>query len=65
MTAKEFISIIAPIAVQDWRERRIMLPSIVIAQAIKESARGTSELALQANALFGIKKNLLYQKIKL
>ena len=34
-----------------------MLPSVVIAQAIKESARGTSELARKANALFGIKKN--------
>ena len=57
MTAKEFISIIAPIAVQDWRERRIMLPSVVIAQACKESAFGTSELAVNASALFGIKKN--------
>ena len=28
-----------------------------MAQAIKESARGTSELAQNANALFGIKKN--------
>ena len=34
-----------------------MLPSVVAAQAIKESARGTSELAQKANALFGIKKN--------
>ena len=57
MTAKEFISIIAPIAVQDWRERRIMLPSVVIAQACKESGFGTSELAVNASALFGIKKN--------
>lgn len=53
----DFIERVAITAVKDWRERRIMLPSIVIAQAIKESARGTSELALQANALFGIKKN--------
>ena len=42
---------------KDWIDRRIMLPSVVVAQAIKESARGTSELAQKANALFGIKKN--------
>jgi len=53
----DFIERVAITAVKDWRERRIMLPSIVIAQAMKESGRGTSELALQANALFGIKKN--------
>ena len=34
-----------------------MLPSVVVAQALKESAWGTSELAKKANALFGIKKN--------
>ena len=33
------------------------LPSVVTAQAIKESAWGTSELACKANALFGIKEN--------
>ena len=53
----DFIERIAAVAVADWRERRIMLPSVVIAQAMKESGRGTSELALKANALFGIKKN--------
>ena len=53
----DFIERIAKVAVEDWRERRIMLPSIVIAQAMKESGRGTSELALKAKALFGIKKN--------
>ena len=53
----DFIERVAKVAVSDWGERRIMLPSIVIAQAMKESARGTSELATKANALFGIKKN--------
>lgn len=52
-----FIERVARIAVKDWRERRIMLPSIVIAQAIKESGMGTSELATEVNALFGIKLN--------
>ena len=53
----DFIERIAKVAVEDWRERRIMLPSVVIAQAMKESGRGTSELAKRANAIFGIKKN--------
>lgn len=57
MTKEEFIAFVAKIAVKDWRDRRIMLPSVVIAQACKESAFGTSELAVKANALFGIKLN--------
>lgn len=57
MTHEEFIEFVGNIAVKDWNERRIMLPSIVIAQAIKESGWGNSELAQNANALFGIKKN--------
>ena len=52
-----FISYVGEIAKRDWETRRIMLPSVVVAQAMKESARGTSELAREANALFGIKKN--------
>lgn len=32
-----------------------ILPSVIVAQAILESARGTSELARKANNLFGIK----------
>lgn len=57
MTRREFIKFVANIAVKDWKERRIMLPSIVIAQACKESAFGTTELAVNANAIFGIKLN--------
>lgn len=34
-----------------------ILPSVIVAQAILESARGTSELASKANNLFGIKGN--------
>ena len=54
MNKNEFIEFVAQIAVKDWQDRRIVLPSITIAQACKESAFGTSELALNANALFGI-----------
>lgn len=57
MTKTEFIAYVAKIAVKDWNKRHIMLPSVVIAQACKESSFGTSELALNANALFGIKLN--------
>ena len=34
-----------------------ILPSVIVAQVILESARGTSELARKANNLFGIKGN--------
>ena len=58
MTKQEFITYVAEVAVKDWLERRIILPSVTIAQAMKESAFGTSELAVNgANALFGIKLN--------
>lgn len=55
MEVKEFIELIAPIAVKDWKERKNVLPSLTIAQCIKESGHGTSELATKANALCGIK----------
>lgn len=57
MTGNEFIELVAKVAVKDWAERKIMLPSVVIAQAILESGWGESELAVNANALFGIKKH--------
>ena len=67
MELEQFIEYVGSIAVADYQNHKI-LPSITIAQAIKESARGTSELAVGkypevngywsgANALFGIKKN--------
>lgn len=52
-----FEDYVGKIAQEDWKRRKICLPSVVVAQAIKESARGTSELAVRAKALFGIKKN--------
>ncbi len=57
LSREEFHAFVGSIARKDWKERRIMLPSVVIAQASIESAVGTSELAVNANALFGIKKN--------
>ena len=52
MSKNDFIEFVGEIARRDWIERRLVLPSVVVAQAIKESASGTSELALKANALF-------------
>ena len=57
LTSDEFINFVAEIAQKDWIDRKLILPSVVIAQAIKESAWGKSELAVNANALFGIKQN--------
>ncbi len=57
MSRENFIEYVGNIAKQDWTERRICLPSVVVAQAMKESGCGTSELAQNAMALFGIKKN--------
>lgn len=54
---EDFIEAVGEIARRDWERRGIMLPSVVVAQAMKESACGTSELARNANALFGIKEN--------
>lgn len=50
----DFINLIAPLAQKAWETDKI-LPSLTIAQAILESDWGRSELAIQANALFGIK----------
>ncbi len=52
-----FDEYVGMIAVRDWEKRKIMLPSVVVAQAVKESGWGTSELAQRAKALFGIKQN--------
>ncbi len=57
LTREEFHAFVGRIAQKDWQAHHIMLPSVVIAQASIESAAGTSELAVNANALFGIKKN--------
>lgn len=57
LTQGQFIEFVGKTAQEDWIDRRLVLPSVVIAQAIKESAWGRSELAVNANALFGIKLN--------
>jgi len=49
-----FIEKIAPGAVASFAKDQV-LPSITIAQAILESAKGLSKLALECNNLFGIK----------
>lgn len=53
---KNFIKMVGEVAKKDMQTSHI-LASITTAQAILESAYGTSELAKKANALFGIKKN--------
>ena len=57
LTREDFHEFVGQIARRDWQDRNIILPSVVIAQAAIESAVGTSELAVNANALFGIKLN--------
>lgn len=46
---------IAPFAIAYGKEARV-LPALMVAQAILESNNGTSELAVKAKNLFGIKK---------
>lgn len=57
MSETEFIEFVGNVARKDWQDRKIMIPSLVVAQAYLESDKGRSELAKNANALFGIKKN--------
>ena len=52
-----FIEKVAPLA-QDEQKAKGILASITIAQAILESGWGRSELAVNANNLFGMKKSL-------
>jgi hypothetical protein len=56
MTKQEFLSKISTIVVNENNKRgRPLFPSVVIAQAICESAWGQSQLMMKANAVFGIK----------
>lgn len=57
MTEKEFVSYIGPLAAEDMKKTGI-LASITAAQSILESGYGSSELAQNANNLFGMKENL-------
>ncbi len=50
----EFLAIIGPMCTNDMRDNKI-LASISVAQAIWESGWGRSTLAVEANALFGIR----------
>ena len=56
MTKEQYISWVAPRIVLDSLNRNL-LPSPRISQACFEPDYGTSELALKANALFGVKAN--------
>lgn len=56
MLKSEFIPTIAPIVQAENKKRgNILFPSVVIAQAICESAWGQSKIMMKANAIFGIK----------
>ena len=57
MTEQEFINIIGPKATNDYKESGI-LASITVAQACLESGYGSTELAVNANNLFGMKTTL-------
>lgn len=54
LSTEEFIEKIKDDAISGWNTHEI-LPSLTIAQAILESDSGNSELAVNANAIFGIK----------
>lgn len=56
MTKSEFIPTIAPLVVSENQRRgNPLFSSVVIAQAICESAWGQSKIMMKANAIFGIK----------
>lgn len=57
MTEKEFVEMIGPLAVRDMKTSGI-LASITAAQACLESGYGNTELAVNANNLFGMKCTL-------
>lgn len=51
----EFAETIAKPAIQVWNKEHVVLPSIVIAQAIQESNWGQSKLYQKAYNIFGVK----------
>lgn len=57
MTEKEFVEKIGKLAAEDMKTNRI-LASVTTAQACLESGYGTTELAKNANNLFGMKTSL-------
>ncbi len=60
-----FIDEIATVAVELNQQTGGMLPSVTIAQAILESGFGKSELAVNANNLFGIKGRYQGKSVKM
>lgn len=53
---QDFIALIAPLAIEICNSKqKKVLPSVCIAQACCESAYGTSQKMIKANAVFGIK----------
>ena len=51
----DFLNKLAPYAVADWNSNHVVLPSVTLSQGLRESGWGTSELAVKANNLFGVK----------
>lgn len=58
MTRAEYIETYGPMAVEACREYPELYPSVLMAQAILESANGNSALVKRANNHFGIKKGV-------
>lgn len=63
-SADEFLSIIKPMVIKDMQTSRI-LASLTAAQALIESNKGNSGLAVKANNLFGMKGEYEGQSITL
>jgi hypothetical protein len=57
MKPKDFIVKIAPLSTASWESKKIILPSVSIAQASLESHYNDGTVAQQANNLFGILAN--------
>lgn len=57
MTVQEFLDLMVPLAVADMKKSGV-LASVTLAQAILESGWITSELAVNANNIFGMKAEL-------
>lgn len=60
MNEKEFLNIIKDGSIKSWKSHSV-LPSLVASQAILESGWGESDLAKNANNLFGIKADSNWQ----
>jgi len=63
-TAEQFLATIKPYVIEDMKQSGI-LASLTAAQALIESNKGNSGLAVKGNNLFGIKGNYNGQSIKM